>query len=419
MSLGYEKHLTGKAQLFMAKHILLVTQYFAPEQFRVNDICSEWVRRGYKVTVLTGKPNYPQGKYYSGYGFFKKRREKIYGAEVIRLPLIPRGKTPLMLALNYVSFVLSGLFWKIFTRLQADEVFIYQTSPIMQAYPGIWFAKKRKIPCNLYVLDLWPESFSDITGIRCKWVLKSLEYMVRSVYRRCDRIFMSSEGFADSIISHGGDKGKLVYWPQYAEEFYRPVPPEQADVSDLPDDSRFKVLFAGNIGQAQGLSVLPKTATLLRQNSYRILFCLIGDGSYRETLQQQVQKNGLDADFVFLGRRPAEEIPKYMAKCDASLVSLSKSDIFAQTLPAKVQSSMACGKPIVACADGETQRVVCEAQAGVGADAEDAEQLAQQLMRLIAAPEEERRKTGENARRYFEQHFAKEKLMYEMDSYLA
>ena len=407
-----------KGTIFMARHILLVTQYFDPEQFRVNDICEEWVRRGYQVTVLTGKPNYPQGKYYPGYGFFKKRKEMRCGAEVIRLPLIPRGKKPVMLALNYISFLISGFIWKIFTRIQADEVFIYQTSPITQAYPGLWFAKKRGIPCNLYILDLWPESFSSITGIQCKPIIRPLEWMVRSVYRRCDRIFMSSQGFADSIILHGGNKDKLVYWPQYAEDFYRPMPPKEANVSDLPDDSRFKVLFAGNIGQAQGLGVLPQTAEILRRKGCFIYFCLIGDGSYREELQQQIIKKGLEQEFVFLGRRPAKQIPDYMAKCDAALVTLAKSDIFALTLPAKVQSSMACGKPIVVCADGEVQRTVFEAEAGVCAEAENAEALAEELMHLVAMPAEKRLEMGKNSRAYFERKFAREKLISQMDGYL-
>lgn len=402
----------------MQKRILLVTQYFDPEQFRVNDICEEWVRRGYHVTVLTGKPNYPQGKYYSGYGFLKKGREILRGATVIRLPMIPRGKNSVMLALNYLSFFISGFFWKLFTKEQADAVFVYQMSPITQALPGVWFAKKRKIPCYLYVMDLWPESFSVMTGIHSQAILRPLERIVRAIYRRCNKIFLSSQGFADSVVKHGAGREQLVYWPQYAEEFYRPVSAEDADAPEMICDGRFNVLFAGNIGQAQGLGVLPRTAELLRQKECPVRFCLVGDGSYRQELQKQVQECGLEEFFQFIGRQPAERVPGFMAKCDASLVSLSKSDIFALTLPAKVQSSMACGKPIVVCADGEAQRTVREAEAGVCADAEDAEGLAEQLERLVQLQPELLAQMGKNSRKYFEQHFDKSKLMNEMDNYL-
>ena len=131
----------------MKKHILVIAQYFYPEQFRINDICTEWVKRGYKVTVVTGIPNYPQGKYYDGYGLFKKRKETYNGIEIIRIPLVPRGNNSIMLALNYLSFVVSGFFWKMFTKIKADYVFIFEVSPMTQALPGVWYAKKRKIPC--------------------------------------------------------------------------------------------------------------------------------------------------------------------------------------------------------------------------------------------------------------------------------
>ncbi|MDD3141870.1 MAG: glycosyltransferase WbuB, partial [Lachnospiraceae bacterium] len=148
----------------MKKQILVISQYFHPEQFRINDICKEWVKRGYKVTVITGIPNYPQGKYYKGYGLLKKRKEIYKGIEVIRIPLIPRGKNTLMLVLNYSSFVIAGFFWEMFTKIKADLMFIFEVSPMTQALPGIWYAKKRKIPCYLYVQDLWPENVEIITG---------------------------------------------------------------------------------------------------------------------------------------------------------------------------------------------------------------------------------------------------------------
>ena len=142
----------------MKKHILIISQYFYPEQFRINDIATEWVNKGYKVTVLTGIPNYPEGKFHKGYGWFKKRKDVYNGVNIKRIPIISRGKSSIRLFLNYISFVVPGFFWKIFTRLKADCVFIFEVSPMTQALPGVWYARKRKIPCYIYVQDLWPEN---------------------------------------------------------------------------------------------------------------------------------------------------------------------------------------------------------------------------------------------------------------------
>ena len=139
-------------------HILVVSQYFFPEQFRINDICVEWVMRGYKITVLTGIPNYPQGTFYDGYDLNHRRTEEWNGIKIIRIPLFPRGNNSMGLALNYVSFVASGFVWSLFTKIKADYVFNFEVSPMTQALVGVWYAKKRKIPCYLYVQDLWPEN---------------------------------------------------------------------------------------------------------------------------------------------------------------------------------------------------------------------------------------------------------------------
>ena len=149
-------------------HILVISQYFFPEQFRVNDICTEWIKRGYQVTVITGIPNYPQGKFYNGYGYFQKRTERYNGIDIIRLPIIPRGNSAVMIALNYISFVISGFLWSKFTTLKADKVFVYEVSPMTQALPGVWYAKRRGISSVLYVMDLWPENIEYVGGIKNK-----------------------------------------------------------------------------------------------------------------------------------------------------------------------------------------------------------------------------------------------------------
>ena len=203
----------------MNKHILVVSQYFYPENFRINDICLEWIKRGYKVTVITGIPNYPKGNFFKGYGFFRKRRENHQGINIIRIPIIPRGKHSITLALNYLSFVISGWFWKIFTRIKADIVFNFEVSPMTQALPAVWYAKRRKIPSFVYIQDLWPDNVKVVGGIQNRRVLKYLDKITNSIYRKSSKLLVTSESFKNTLILRGVSENKIIYWPQYAENY--------------------------------------------------------------------------------------------------------------------------------------------------------------------------------------------------------
>lgn len=399
----------------MKKHILVIAQYFYPEQFRINDICKEWVERGYKVTVITGIPNYPQGKYYKGYGLFKKRKEIYEGIEIIRIPLIPRGNNAIMLVLNYLSFVVSGFFWKLFTKIKADYVFIFEVSPMTQALPGVWYAKKRKIPCYLYVTDLWPENVEIAAGIKNKRILDAIGVMVDYIYRRCDRIFTSSENFIKAIKQRGVPVDEIEFWPQYAEDYYIPINRESATVPEIPQDSTFNIIFAGNIGLAQGLDILPTTAQMLKQENLKVRFNIVGEGRFKETLMNMVRDHGLTDMFNFVEKQPPTRIPEFMAVCDATLISLSKSEVFSITLPAKTQSCLACGIPIIVSADGEVQEVIKKAKAGVCSNAGDAEMLALKIRELLSKSSTELLQMRKNAYQYSKSNFEKEKLLSRMD----
>lgn len=392
------------------KHILVVSQYFYPEAFRINDMCAEWVRRGYKITVLTGIPNYPYGKFFDGYSLTKKRREKYMGMDIIRIPLIARGHSSLGMALNYFSFVISGFFWKTFTRLKADMVFIFEVSPMTQALNGVWFAKRRKIPCWIYVQDLWPENIEIVTGIRSPIVIKPVERMVKSIYRRCDRIFATSPSFVEMIRQRiPEEREKVSYWPQYAEEFYHPVKDAKSEL--IPDDGRFKVIFTGNVGQAQGLEILPESAKLL--SGEKIRFVIVGDGRSKEALKKRIDELGVGEMFTLIERQDAEKIPELLCCCDAAFVSFMNNPLFANTIPAKLQSYMACGMPILACATGETERIVREAECGVCCPIGNAEALADTVRAL--AKDTRLKEYGANAEKYFKTHFDKKMLLDRFD----
>lgn len=398
------------------KHILVVSQYFYPEQFRINDICREWVKRGYKVTVVTGIPNYPMGKTFDGYGWTKKRHEIWNAIDIIRIPLIPRGSSSIGMVANYISFMISGIIAGKLKNIKADYVFSFEVSPMTQVLTGISFAKKLKVPHYLYVQDLWPENVVAVTGIKNPAIIKPIDKMVDYIYKNTNEIFTTSPSFVNAICNRKVKvpEEKVHYWPQYAEQFYRPM--EKKTVSEIPDDDSFKIIFTGNIGTAQGLQLLPKTATLLKGEN--IKFVMVGDGRYLEEFNIEVQNSGVEDAFIMVPRQPAERIPELLAACDAAFLSFQNAELWTMTIPAKLQSYMACGMPIIASAQGETQRVIEEAGCGMTCGLGDHRALAEIIIKFINISPKKICEMRENALSYSRQFFDKNILLDEMEKYL-
>lgn len=400
----------------MKKHILVISQYFYPEQFRINDICTEWVKRGYKVTVITGIPNYPQGKYYEGYGLFKSRRESYNGVEIIRIPLVARGSNSITLILNYLSFVATGFIWKSTTNIKADFVFIYEVSPMTQALPGVWYAMKRKIPCYLYVQDLWPENVAIITGTTNKWVLSSIGKMVDYIYSNCTKILTTSKSFVKSIENRGVSTEKIMFWPQYAEDFYKPMKQSESVIEETK--KVFKVIFTGNIGNAQGLDILPEAARIIKDEidcTSKILFTIVGEGRYKGTLLELVKNKGVTELFSFIPKKPAIEIPKILSEHDVAVICLTANPLFKMTIPAKLQSYMACGMPILASADGETADIVNESSSGMVCEVGNAKSFADAVIKMSKLSATELDELQLNSRNYYDNNFNKQDLLNEID----
>jgi len=401
------------------KHILVVSQYFYPEQFRINDICTEWVKRGYKVTVITGIPNYPQGEYFEGYDLKHNRTQEWNGVKIVRIPLVERGHNAIGLAANYMSFVASGFVWKSLTRIKADYVFIFEVSPMTQALVGVWYAKKRKIPCYLYVQDLWPENVEIVTGIHNPLVIHPISKMVNYIYKNCNHIFATSPSFVEEIQKRCDNEKKVSYWPQYAEEFYQPVEKNIAFESELgiPNDGKFKIIFTGNIGQAQGLEILPQAAKRLKEDNIDVEFVIVGDGRNRENFEEQIKEKEVDDLFVMIGKQPAEHIPEILGCCDAAFLSFMDNELFTKTIPAKLQSYMACGMPIVASVSGESERVIKEAECGICSQIGDVDGLVENIKAFIKKSGSELDEMGDRSREYYETHFDKQQLMDGINKY--
>ncbi len=396
--------------------VLIVTQYFWPEDFRINDLALGLKQRGWEVTVLTGKPNYPRGIFFEGYGFLKKSRDSYEGIPVIRIPLIPRGDGgALRLAANFISFaLLASILGPLYCRGRFDAIFVYELSPVTVGLPAIVMKKLRQAPIFFWVQDLWPESLSATGMVRSPFILRIVENLVRYIYRWCDCLLIQSRAFADPVQRLGANQDRIVYFPNSAEELYHPVTLAQ-DVYErslLP--TGFRVMFAGNIGSSQDFETILTAAERLRQ--YKdIHWVVLGDGRMAGWVRQEVRRRGLSDHVQLLGKYPVSSMPRFFALADAMLVTLKRDPIFALTIPSKIQSYLACGRPIVAALDGEGARVIEEAGAGMVVPAEDSAALADVVLAMYRLSPERRAAMGASGRSYFLANFERNMLLDRLD----
>lgn len=400
-------------------NVLIVSQYFWPENFRISDLVQGLCQRGHRVTVLTGLPNYPEGRVFPGYGLFGKRREDYRGATVVRVPMLPRGKGGgLRLLLNYLSFAFFASMLAPFRcRGKYDVIFVYEPSPITVGLPALVLKKFKKAPIAFWVQDLWPESLSATGAVRARWALKLVERLVKFIYGGCDRVLVQSEAFIPSIEKLGVSRDRIAYFPNSAEDLYEPVtlPEDAPERIGLPDG--FRIMFAGNIGAAQDFGTILGAAERLKHYP-EIHWLILGDGRMLPWVREQIEERGLGASVHLLGRYGVEAMPRYFSLADAMLVTLKKEPIFALTIPSKVQSYLACGRPVLAALDGEGARVVQEASAGVVAPAEDAEGLADAVLRMYQMEAGTREQFGLNGLRYFGANFERTMLLDRLEGWL-
>lgn len=366
--------------------------------------------RGLKLDILTGKPNYPDGKIHHGYCVWGCTQEQFHGAMLSRVPLIPRGKNSrFRLGVNYLSFIVFGLIcgpWLKRPR-QYDVIFVYGLSPLLLAIPALFLGWLKKAPVVIWVQDLWPASLSATGYLRNRFVLWSVEQVVRFIYRHADLLLVQSRAFIEPVRALAGNT-PIKYYPNSVDGSF--AVPATAKAPGVPGlEAGFSVLFAGNIGRAQAVEVIVDAAARLSAHE-DIQFVVLGDGSCREWMQQQVATRGL-ANLHLPGLFPVETMPSFMQKASALLVTLADREIFAATVPNKVQAYMAAGRPIIACLPGEGARLVTEAKAGVAVRAEDGAALAEAVLRLYRMSEAERDELGRNGRAYFYEHFDHEKLV--------
>ncbi len=385
-------------------HVLVVTEHYWPEQFRITDLAEELRERGHDVDVLTGMPNYPQGRYFDGYRPWGPTREEQAGVRVERVPIIPRGRGRAWeLALNYGSYVVAAsLRAAIRRRYPWDVVLVFQPSPVTTCIPALLLRALARIPVAIWVQDLWPETIAATSMVRGRRLLSMAGILSHGIYRRCDRVMGQSRAYVPRLAAAGIPEANLAYLPNWAEDLYKSRP--AGGGGEQPWERGFPVMFAGNLGRVQALDTILGAAGALRDNP-ELRWVFVGDGPLSDWLSAEVERSGLEKRVFLLGRKPMEAMPGLFARAGAMLVSLKAGEVMSLTIPSKVQSYLAAGRPILGSLDGEGARVIEESGAGWSAPAGDVESLARNVLRMKALSRQQRDAMGRRGRVYYDNEF--------------
>jgi len=391
--------------------ILVVSQYFWPENFRINDLVTEFCERGHQVTVLTGYPNYPSGDIFPDFKSNPDGFAKYSSASVVRVPMIPRGKGGLRLLINYASFALCAtIFGALRLRGQKfDVIFVFEPSPITVGLPAVFLRWIKSAPLVFWVLDLWPETLEAVGVVRSRRVLKLVGFFVSFIYNRCDLILAQSRSFISQIKCYCLPEKAVEYFPSWSDATFDFSIVEPA--KEVPEaDEIFSIMFAGNIGDAQDFPAILDAVEHLKDER-GIRWLIVGDGRASDWVRSEVEKRGLAHCFLMLGRYPVERMPSFYKHADALLVSLRDEPIFAMTIPGKLQSYLAAGIPVLAMLNGEGAEIIRKSDAGLSSPAGDGLALASAVRKIAAMDVEDRLEMGRRGLAVNEQEFDRSLLI--------
>lgn len=403
------------------KHVLVVSQHFWPETFRINDICDYLVEEGAQVDVLCGIPNYPKGQFFNGYGLLSNRKQ-IHNKVTIRRAIeIPRGNNSnLRILLNYISFPFSTLFHipRLLTK-KYDKILLYQTSPVLMIIAGLIVGKIRRTETTLYILDLWPENLFSVLKVNNRILVKVATVVSHWHYRNADKIIVLSEKMKEKIQRVTGiPDSRITVLIQTSEKIY------ETDIVDSQLSSRFNktfnITFAGNLSPAQSLDTIVKSAVQLKTEGYKdIRWIIVGDGMSRSWLESEVNKYKLTDVFFFEGQKPIEDIPRYTTISDVLVGCLVKSDLLDATIPAKVMSYLAAGKPLVLAMDGEVQELINNTiKCGKVGPTEDHKSLSNNIKYIYNLSPSDRKKMGSLGRKYHFKHFERNIILNKLVAFM-
>ena len=391
--------------------ILVFSQYFYPENFRINTLCRELVQRGHQVTVVTGYPQYPYGRIYDGYGFDIPYETGWNGVKICRVKVHPRGTNLLGMLRNTVDYVVQANRWVKECQEKFDAVYVFEVSPVTVGLPAVKYKEKFGTPMFFNLQDLWPENVEEVLGIRFAPLTWVINRIVDRIYSASNRILCTSNGFAENLRSRGVAGEKIVFWPQFCMD----PDLKTAEKPDIYREDTFNIVFAGNLGDAQGLDLMVEAARELKGSAIR--WYLVGDGRARARLEQKVKDCGVCEEVTFVGRVSEQEADRYVHFADCAYLSFKDNKIFNMTLPAKLQTYLACGTPILAAAGGESARLVGDN--GIGFVCQPRlEALVKTAKQAAAMSRQEHAAMGTAARIYYEQHFTMDALVTELEEML-
>jgi len=395
--------------------ILIVTQYFWPENFRINDLVEGLTSYGHEVTILTGIPNYPRGRVFSEFLSEPNLFNEFGSSRVIRVPIIPRGKSKLTLALNYLSYVISSTIigsWKL-KEDEFDVIFVYEPSPITVGLPAIWLKKLKKAPVIFWTLDLWPEALSSFGIVKSESILSFVGKIVGFIYNRCDLILAQSYSFIDPISKYCKDNVSIEYFPSWAEK--NPSSREVAPEVEYQNNT-FNILFTGNIGEAQDFPAIVDAAEHLKDENIR--WIIVGGGRMENWLRSEVVDRGLESSFIITGEFPVERMPSFYNHSQALIVSLKRDRFLSLWIPGKVQSYLMSGLPILGMAQGETEQVIKKSGCGYVCEPGNGFALASIVKKMVSTSSADRSRMGAMGKKYAIQEFDRETLLRQLESWM-
>ena len=399
--------------------ILIITQYFWPENFRINEVSEELVKLGHEVLILTGYPNYPKGEIYSEFKKDHKRFSNYKGAEIIRVPLLPRKQNNINLIFNYISFLLNSIIFGYFKLKgkELDIIFTCQLSPVTIGITSAFFSKMLNIPQVLWVQDLWPDTLVGLKILKKQWQINLLKILVNWIYSKSDLILAQSKSILKEIKNYPSVKDNISYFPTWAESnlFLKIATP----ALEIKSTNIFTILFAGNIGEAQDFPNIIKAVqhmTLNNVMNFRII--LIGDGSKKEWVKSEVKKLNLEKYFEFYGSYPLEKMPSFFRHADALLVSLLNKKVFNMTIPGKIQFYLSSGIPIIGMICGAGAEVIKQSKGGFVCDSGDYLSLSRIIQNLILIENKDLKEIGLRGKEYADKEFSKTKLIKKLNKIL-
>jgi glycosyltransferase involved in cell wall biosynthesis len=395
-------------------NLLVITQYFWPENFRINELVLELKKRGWNITVLTGYPNYPSGKIFKEFSECPSNYDFYDGIKVLRVPILPRGSNSIRLILNYLSYPISACifgFWKMRSE-KFDSIFVYEPSPITVGLPAIFFKKIKRAPIIFWVLDLWPETLEAVGVVKSPILIRNIGRVVSYIYRHCDVILAQSKSFIPKIQKYCSGHQIIEYFPGWSEEFSS-ISKDPA--CELAQNLReFNILFTGNIGVAQDFPAILNAAEILK-NYVDIRWFIVGDGRMFGWVKEEIQRRKLHSIVFMLGRFPMERMPEFFKVADALLVTLKANKTLDLTIPAKLQTYLLSGVPIISMLGKEGSDIVVESACGIASGSGDYVALSKAILKLRSFSPEQRRVMGISGTNYAKLHFNREVLITKLD----